>query len=405
MKSGKKSDRSRRSPVSEPPKQGRSNSPRIRSGAVPAAALAEPFPEIDLPVRPPFPPMEAKAVHELPGDGWLFEPKWDGFRCLAFRRERLVLLQSKSAQPLGRYFPEVVESLLELPATRFVLDGEIVVALEGSLSFDDLLQRIHPAESRIRRLAAETPATLLAFDLLVDEKGRSLLNETLDRRRERLEAFFERVPPDGRVRLSPATSDRRLAEGWLRELAAGGLDGVLAKDLGAPYRSGDRSAMRKVKVLRTADCVVGGFRYASSSSAIGSLLLGLYNEKGLLDHVGFSSSFTAEERRALAPVVLPLRGSSGFTGNAPGGPSRWSTERSGEWEALRPELVCEVRYDHFSGGRFRHGTKFLRWRPDKAPGQCTFDQVAPARPREGLAKLGLGVLSVAPTSPGQRAKR
>ncbi len=351
---------------------------RIQAGAVPAAALEEPFPEIDLPVRPPFPPMEAKAVREMPrGDGWLFEPKWDGFRCLAFCEGRQVLLQSKSGQPLGRYFPDVVEALLELPASRFVLDGEIVVSIGGSLSFDDLLQRIHPARSRILRLAAETPANLLVFDLLVDERGRSLLDLQLEERRAALEDFFGNVPAAGRIRLSPATRDRKVAEAWLRDVAAGGLDGVVAKDLAAPYRSGDRSAMCKVKVLRTADCVVGGFRYAKAGGEIGSLLLGLYDGEGRLDHVGFSSSFTAEERRALAPVVLAHRGDSGFTGKAPGGPSRWSTERSGEWEPLRPDLVCEVRYDHFSGGRFRHGTKFLRWRPDKAPEQCTLDQVLP----------------------------
>jgi ATP-dependent DNA ligase len=349
---------------------------RVEAGAIPAAELEESFPELDLPVRPPFPPMEAKAVTELPaGEGWLFEPKWDGFRCLAFREGRQVVLQSKATQPLARYFPELVEALLALPASRFVLDGEIVVPVGGLLSFDDLLQRIHPAASRVRKLAAETPATLLVFDLLVDGDGEALHSLPLAERRARLEAFFASVPAEGRVRLSPATREREAAAAWLRDLAAGGLDGALAKDLDAPYRSGDRSAMRKVKVLRTADCVVGGFRYAQRGGEIGSLLLGLYDDEGRLDHVGFSSSFTVAERRALAPVVLERRGGPGFTGKAPGGPSRWSTERTAEWEPLRPDLVCEVRYDHFSGGRFRHGTKFLRWRPDKPAEQCTFDQV------------------------------
>jgi ATP-dependent DNA ligase len=362
----------------------------VVAGAVAAEELAEPFPEIDLPIRPPFPPMEAKPVEEIPsGDGWLFEPKWDGFRCLVFRRGREVILQSKSAQPLARYFPEVVEAIRSLPAARLVLDGELVVPVGGRLSFDDLLQRIHPAESRIRRLAAETPATLLAFDLLLEPRGKPLLPLPLAERRRRLEALFGTFPAGGTVRLSPATGDRRVAQGWMRDLSASGLDGVIAKLLDQPYRSGDRSAMRKVKLLRTADCVVGGFRYAQKGGEIGSLLLGLYDEEGLLHHVGFSSSFKADERRALKPILESRVGGAGFTGNAPGGPSRWATERSTEWKPLKTGLVCEVRYDHFSGGRFRHGTKFLRWRPDKKPRACTMDQVLPKRAR-GLEKLGFG---------------
>jgi ATP-dependent DNA ligase len=331
--------------------------------------------------------MEAKAVDEMPpGHGWLFEPKWDGFRCLAFRRGRDVILQSKSAQPLGRYFPEVVEAIRRLPGSRLVLDGELVVPSGGRLSFDDLLQRIHPAESRIRRLAAETPATYLVFDLLLEPRGKPLLSLPLTERRERLEALSETFPQGGTVRLSPATEDRRVAGGWMRDLSASGLDGVIAKRLNEPYRSGDRSAMRKVKLLRTADCVVGGFRYAQKGGEIGSLLLGLYDEEGLLHHVGFSSSFKADERRALKPILESRVGGPGFTGNAPGGPSRWATERSTEWKPVKSGLVCEVRYDHFSGGRFRHGTKFLRWRPDKKPRACTMDQVVPRRAR-GLEKL------------------
>jgi ATP-dependent DNA ligase len=345
------------------------------------------FPELDLPVRPFYPPMEATAVSTMPaGEGWGYEPKWDGFRCLAFRDGERVVLQSKSGQPLARYFPEVVAAVAALPTPRVVLDGEIVLFTDGRVDFDALLQRIHPAESRIRRLAAETPTTYLVFDLLVDDAGDHTA-EPLAQRRERLEAFFERLPDDGMLRLSPATRDRDVAEGWMRELGAGGLDGVVAKRLEAPYRSGERSAMQKVKRLRTADCVVGGFRYGRGSRDVGSLLLGLYDDEGRLNHVGFSASFTTDERRALAPVVEGLIEPPGFTGDAPGGPSRWSTERSSEWQPLRPTLVCEVRYDHFSGGRFRHGTKFLRWRPDKVPGQCTYAQLGPPADATALATL------------------
>jgi ATP-dependent DNA ligase len=359
----------------------------VDAGAVPAEAVGADFPPIDLVLRPPFPPMEALATEELPsGDGWLYEPKWDGFRCLAFRRGGDVLLQSKSGQTLGRYFPELIDAVRALPDERFVLDGEIAIFTDGALDFDALLQRIHPAQTRIRKLAAETPTTYLVFDLVVDTDGRSLVESTLAARRARLEQFCARLPAHARVRLSPATTDRSVAERWMRDLGAGGLDGVVAKRLDATYRSGERTAMRKVKRLRTADCVVGGFRYAQEGGAIGSLLLGLYDEDGLLDHVGFSSSFTAAERAALKPIVEPLVEPPGFTGDAPGGPSRWATGRSTEWQPLRPTLVCEVRYDHFSGGRFRHGTKFLRWRPDKAPKLCTYDQLA--RP---AALKGFGV--------------
>jgi ATP-dependent DNA ligase len=352
-------------------------------GAVPAEALGGSFPPIDLPITPPFPPMEAKSVPEIPsGDGWLYEPKWDGFRCLAFRAGDLVLLQSKAGQPLARYFPELVAALLRLPPSRFVLDGEIVVTRDGALAFDELLQRIHPAESRIRRLAGETPATLLAFDLLVDGAGQAIVDRPLAERRPALEAFFGALEANERLTLSPATRDHALAERWMHELGAAGLDGVVAKKLDEPYRSGDRSAMRKIKRIRTADCVVGGFRWAQKGGEVGSLLLGLYDDDGLLHHVGFSSSFTRDERPALKPVLQPLVEPPGFTGSAPGGPSRWATERSTEWQPLKPVLVAEVRYDHFSGDRFRHGTKFLRWRPDKDPRQCTFEQVA-SRPLPG----------------------
>lgn len=351
----------------------------VEAGALPATTLPGDFPPIDLPVRPPYPPMEARLVEALPvGDGWLYEPKWDGFRCLAFRSGDDVLLQSKAGQPLGRYFPELVEALRALPSGRFVLDGEIVIFADGVLAFDDLLQRIHPAESRIRKLAIETPVTYLTFDLLVDDTGRDLTAQPFADRRAALDANAARWSlgddASARVRLSPATREPAIAEGWLRDLA-GGLDGVVAKRLDASYRSGERTAMSKVKRIRTADCVVGGFRYQQSGREIGSLLLGLYDDDGLLHHVGFSASFTGQERRALKPIVEPLVQPPGFTGGAPGGPSRWSRGRSTEWQPLRPDLVCEVRFDHFAGGRFRHGTKFIRWRPDKSPRACTLDQV------------------------------
>ncbi len=323
--------------------------------------------------------MEAKSVKEIPsGAGWLYEPKWDGFRCLVFRRGDQVLMQSKAGQPLARYFPELVEMFRVLRPSRFVLDGEIVIFSHGQPSFDDLLLRIHPAESRIRKLSRETPASLLAFDLLVDERGHSLVDRPLSERRKALAEFFARLGrhPNA-LRLSPATDNYAEAQRWMRELR-GGLDGVVAKRADAPYASGERTAMVKIKRIRTADCVVGGFRWASKGGEVGSLLLGLYNNDGLLDHVGFTSSFASEQRKELKKILAPLRGGRGFTGHAPGGPSRWSTERSGEWERLEPKLVCEVSYDYFNQGRFRHGTKFLRWRPEKAPRQCTFEQVLPA---------------------------
>lgn len=363
---------------------------RVAAGAIPEEALEAPFPAIKLPVHPPFPPMEAKSVASLPRDaGWQYEPKWDGFRCLAFRSGEQVLLQSKSGQPLGRYFPELVAGLRQLSPQQFVLDGEIVIFSDGHLAFDELLQRIHPAESRIRKLSAETPATLMSFDLLVDEHGKSLLELCLSERRRRLEEFFGRLGNSDRVRLSPATTDRRQAERWMRELGPTGLDGVVAKRIDEPYHSGDRAGMVKIKRIRTADCVVGGFRYAEKGGQLGSLLLGLYNDQGLLDHVGFTSSFNAEQRRELKGIVEPLIAPPGFTGKAPGGLSRWSTRRSMEWQPLQPKLVCEVRYDHFSGGRFRHGTKFLRWRPDKKPADCTFAQVVGRRKRSGTAWMDL----------------
>ena len=366
---------------------------RVAEAAMPAEDLEAPFPNLSLPIAPPFPPMEAKLVDEIPsGPRWQFELKWDGFRCLVFKDRDEVVLQSKAGQPLSRYFPELVEAVRAVKAERFILDGEIVIELDGRLSFDDLLQRIHPAASRITKLSQSTPSTLLVFDLLLDPKGaaakpkgKTLVNETLEVRRKHLEGFFRSLRSD-RIKLSPATTHRSEAERWMRELAATGCDGIVAKCLDDTYISGQR-AMRKVKSIRTADCVVGGYRLASKGGAIGSLLLGLYDEEGKLNHVGFSSSFTAKERAELKAILKPHEGGKGFTGNAPGGPSRWATERSTEWVPLDAKLVCEVRYDHFSGGRFRHGTKFLRWRPDKKPRACTYDQLTGTAKRNALNKL------------------
>ncbi|MBV9572549.1 MAG: ATP-dependent DNA ligase [Acidobacteriales bacterium] len=351
----------------------------VKAGATPADDLMQAFPSIRLPIRPPYPPAEAKSVARIPKEpGWLYEPKWDGFRCLAYRRDKKVLLQSKAGQPLGRYFPELLDALAQLEHSCFVLDGEIVIKRGDSLSFDDLLMRVHPAESRIRRLSLETPATLMSFDLLVDEGGENLTQLPLSERRSKLEKFFRSLKSET-ILLSLASTEEKQAERWMHELGKMGLDGIVAKQLDQPYHSGERTGMVKIKRIRAADCVVGGFRYAEKGGGIGSLLLGLYDEDGLLNHVGFTSSFTKEQRRELTSVVEPLVAAPGFTGRAPGGPSRWSTKRSSEWKPLRPALVCEVSYDHFSAGRFRHGTRFLRWRPEKKPAQCTFDQVVAAK--------------------------
>src|SRR6185436_5360872 len=329
-----------------------------------------------MPLKPPIPPMEALSVDAIPaGPEWQYEPKWDGFRCLVFRDRESVTLQSKAGKPLTRYFPDVVAAARALKAKQFVLDGEIVVPRDGAFSFDDLLQRIHPAQSRIHKLAAETPALLIAFDLLEDGRGRSLLGLPLSERRLKLEAFAEKIFTKGNgVRLSPATTRFADAKGWLKQVGAT-LDGIIAKRRDAAYATGTRDAMVKVKNYRSADCVVGGFRYGTNSRLVGSLLLGLYDDEGLLHHVGFTSSIARADKSALTAKLEKLKGGPGFSGNAPGGPSRWSTERSAEWVPLKPKLVVEVCYDHFSGERFRHGTRLLRWRPDKAPGQCTMEQV------------------------------
>jgi ATP-dependent DNA ligase len=344
---------------------------------------------MSLPIAPPYPPMEALLVEKVPeGDDWQYEPKWDGFRCLAFRDGDSVELQSKSGQPLARYFPEIVENVRKLAPSRFILDGEIVIPVGKAFSFDDLLQRIHPAESRVRKLAKEFPATLIVFDLLADELGKSLVGEKLAVRRRRLEAFARKYFKDeAAITLSPATTEAAAAKKWLSGVGLT-LDGVVAKRLDLPYRSGDRTGMQKIKLMRTADCVVGGFRYGTGSKNVGSLLLGLYDKGGLLHHVGFCSSIKAAERPALTKRLEDLVSAPGFTGRAPGGPSRWSTERSGEWQPLKPSLVVEIQYDHFSQGRFRHGTKLLHWRPDKLPRHCTMDQVEKNRgtPAEALLR-------------------
>ena len=310
--------------------------------------------------------MEAKSAERLPklAGVWQYEPKWDGFRCLVFKAGNVVDVRAKSGKPLGRYFPEVVEMLTALNAERFVLDGELVIEIDGRLAFDALQMRLHPAESRIQKLSAQTPARLIIFDMLAAPDGPLVIDSPFQQRRHLLEAFMAEAEIPKKFVISSGTTDVTTAEAWLREAGRGATDGVVAKELARDYRLGER-IMVKVKHLRTADCVVGGFRYESNSREVGSLLLGLFDHQGKLNHVGFTATITDEERPALTKRLEALRGAPGFTGKAPGGPSRWSTGRSGEWEPLQPELVVEVRFDHVTGNRFRHGTKLMRWRPDK----------------------------------------
>jgi ATP-dependent DNA ligase len=335
--------------------------------------------------------MEARSVDEIPqGPEWQYEPKWDGFRCILARDAGDVALFSKSGQNLKRYFPEVVAAALNLNAKSFILDGEIVVPVEGQLSFDDLLQRIHPAASRVKRLASETPALYLAFDLL-KEGTKDVAAWPLSERRPLLENFATRqFQGSARFRLSPASRSLKDAERWLTSAGAGS-DGIIAKRLDLTYQAGSREGMQKIKQFRSADCVIGGFRYSEKKQAnrkvVGSILLGLYDSGGLLHHVGFSSGIKAKDKAALTDRLEDIAQKQSFTGTAPGGPSRWSTKRSSEWTPVRPIYVVEVSYDHFTGGRFRHGTSILRWRPDKRPDQCTMDQVKQKAVSRAMSKI------------------
>jgi ATP-dependent DNA ligase len=332
--------------------------------------------------------MEARQVDDLPANsGWQFEPKWDGFRCLAVRHQGGADLIGRSGKHLTRYFPDIARDVVKVEGTDFVLDGELAIPTNGSLSFDRLQLRLHPSEKRVEKLAHETPAIYIVFDLLAVE-GSLITQEPLAQRRSKLESLFPRLAKHvPTLRLSPYTRDPNQARKWLSRAGHGALDGVVAKEIAAPYQEGKR-AMLKVKCLRSADCVVGGFRYLTGVRSLGSLLLGLYNEEGLLDHVGFTSGFSEKDRKSVLAKIEPLRGGRGFTGSAPGGPSRWATERSTQWEPLRPKLVVEVQYDHITADRFRHGTRFLRWRPDKRPHDCTTAQlIAEARPSRLLRQI------------------
>lgn len=324
-----------------------------------------------------LPPMEARLAARLPsGPDWRYEPKWDGFRCLAFKDgAQGVDLISKSGKPLGRYFPEVMRAVMALPQAQLALDGELVIAREGRLAFDALQARLHPAASRIARLSRETPAEYVVFDCLADAAGESLLQAPLEARQRVLAEWGAQWPADSGLRISPGTTDLATAQAWL-DRAGGALDGVVAKALAAPYAPGQR-AMIKVKKLRSADCVVGGFRRERNGPLVASLLLGLYDAEGRLNHVGFTAMISDAERPALTARLERLAGGPGFDGKAPGGPSRWTTDRSADWTPLRPELVVEVAYDQVTGQRLRHGARLLRWRPDKAPSQCRMDQLQP----------------------------
>ena len=317
-------------------------------------------------------PMEAKLVDELPAeDGWQFEPKWDGFRAIASRLGAHVELRSKSGKSLARYFPEIVAALQNTVSVDYVLDGELILPVDGVLSFDALQARLHPAESRIRRLANETPGQLMLFDCLA-MAGTSLMSKPLNSRRAALERFHAREGT-ATILLSPYAPDLAGAQTWLAA-SGGALDGVIAKSLDQEYRPGER-AMLKVKQHRTADCVVGGFRRAKDAPHVASLLLGLYDDAGLLNHVGFTSALAKQDRAKLTERLETLIAPPGFTGKAPGGPSRWNDGKESEWHPLKPDLVVEVSFDQVTGCRFRHGTGLIRWRPDKAPRQCRMEQL------------------------------
>ncbi len=345
-------------------------------------------------LEPPVEPMLAKLAHELPaGDGWLFEPKWDGFRTIVFRDGGRVYLQSRELKPLDRYFPELLAPLRAALPERAVVDGEIVIATPAGLDFDALQMRLHPAASRVAKLAAETPSSFVAFDLLA-EGDEDLRERPQSERRARLEAALSGA--DGSIHLTPCSRDRAVAQDWFHRFEGAGLDGVVAKHESATYQPGKR-VMIKVKHTRTADCVVGGFRWHKSGPGelVGSLLLGLYDDAGALHHVGFTSSFTAAARRRLAEELAPLRtnaleshpwrewaGAAGDAVRMPGAASRWNQGKDLSWEPVRIARVCEVAYDHLQGDRFRHAATFLRWRPDRAPESCRYDQLEVTPPAE-----------------------
>ena len=350
-----------------------------------------------LPVMPPISPMLAKLARELPtGDGILYEPKWDGFRCIVFRDGDEIELGSRNERPFNRYFPELAEALLENLPPRIVIDGEIVIAGEDGLDFDGLQQRIHPAESRVKKLAAETPSSFVAFDILA-EGDDDLRERSLEERRARLEKALAKARPP--IHITPATRDPEVARDWFHRFEGAGLDGVLAKPLDGTYRENQRT-MFKVKHERTADCVVAGFRWHKDGEGIGSLLLGLYDDDGGLHHVGVASSFAAPLRKKLVDEVAPYR-ENALEGHPwrewadavseagtrmPGAPSRWNAKKDHSWEPLRIELVAEVRYEHMQGDRFRHVARFVRWRPDREPRSCTYEQLEAVVPAE-LAEL------------------
>jgi ATP-dependent DNA ligase len=350
---------------------------------------------MDLPVRPPVKPMLAKAVHEVPRQAGLrYEPKWDGFRCIVFRDGDELELGSRNDRPLTRYFPELVERLRAALPERCVVDGEVVVVTDDGLQFDVLQQRLHPAESRVRRLAAETPASFVAFDLLA-LGDRDLTDEPFDERRRLLEGVLSGDHAD--VHLTPITDDPDVAEDWFTRFEGAGFDGVMAKPGDQPYQQ-DKRVMWKVKHERTADCVVAGFRWHKDGAGVGSLLLGLFDDEGTLHHVGVASSFTAARRRELVDELAPLRdralddhpwrewaehqAAAQDAGRMPGGVSRWNAQKDLSWEPLRPELVAEVRYEHVLAGRFRHGGRLVRFRPDRTPGSCTYAQLEEVAPAE-----------------------
>jgi ATP-dependent DNA ligase len=320
-------------------------------------------------------PMEAALVSRLPeGQDWRYEPKWDGFRCLAHKRRQDVTLRSKSGKPLERYFPDIVNVLGKLEAQQFLLDGELLVKGAAGYSFSDLQMRLHPAASRIRMLAQQQPATFMIFDILETEHGVNTVSAPLSERRRLLEGFWKKyASTEQMIVLSPQTGSLSKAMEWLHS-SDWCIDGIIAKRSTDPYVPDER-VMQKYKPIRTADCVVGGFRYGKDSREVGSLLLGLYDTEGHLNHVGFTSSIAKAEKPSLTKKLETLIHEPGFTGTEPGGPSRWSTERSSQWKPLLPKIVVEVGFDHVTDDRFRHGTKLIRFRPDKSPNQCTMDQL------------------------------